>query len=61
MAWEEFYAKVDYVMPNGFVSTAYLDEQDGDVVRGWNKHTNEPVVLRWVHSMREWQEIKDHG
>lgn len=42
--------KVDYIMPNGHVSTAYLDEGDYETDAVWtgvNKHTYEPIQVRW--------------
>ena len=42
--------KIDYEMPNGHTSTAYVtrERDDQEILRGVNKHTDEPVAVRWT-------------
>ena len=42
--------KIEYHMPNGFTSTAYVtrEREDQDILRGTDKHTDAPVVVRWT-------------
>lgn len=47
---EDTGGKIDYVLLNGFTSTAYLDEmpEGRDILVGTDKHTDEPVTVRWT-------------
>ncbi len=42
--------KIEYVLPSGHTSTAYVDKEreDQDICRGVDKHTDEPLVVRWT-------------
>jgi hypothetical protein len=43
--------KIEYHMPNGFTSDAYLDDdlrEDSDIMTGVDKHTDVPVTVRWT-------------
>ena len=42
--------KIEYHMPNGHTSDAYVEREreDQDVLRGTDKHTDERVVVRWT-------------
>lgn len=47
---EDTGGKVEYHLPNGFTSTAYLDEMPAgqDVFVGTDKYTDEQVTVRWT-------------
>lgn len=51
--------KVDYIMLNGYTSTAYLDERDGWFWIGTDKHTDAPVRVYWDDDdeVRAWVEV----
>ena len=42
--------KIEYHMPNGFTSTAYLDidPKGGEPVEGVDKYTDARVTVRWT-------------
>ena len=43
--------KIEYVLPNGFTSDAYLDEEipEGrEILTGVDKHTEERITVRWT-------------
>jgi hypothetical protein len=51
--------KVDYRSPDGRVHTAYLDEGDYETDAVWtgvNKHTYEPISVRWDGTI--WVQVK---
>lgn len=39
--------KIGYTRLNGFTSTAYLDDGDGNTRTGQDKYTDEPITVRW--------------
>ena len=42
--------KVEYVLPSGHTSDAYIDKEreDQDICRGTDRHTDARVVVRWT-------------
>ena len=51
--------KVGYVTLYGGTSKAYIDEpESGDIWTGTNKHSDEPVSVRWDDALDEWIEVK---
>lgn len=47
--------KVDYRLLSGGTSKAYLDEEEGEVITGTDKYTDDPVAVRWTGL--EWVEV----
>jgi hypothetical protein len=50
--------KVGYLMLSGHESTAYLDDDPDDlgIYHGENKHSDEPVAVRWTGE--RWEEVE---
>lgn len=51
--------KIEYRRLAGGVSTAYIDERDGDVATGTDKYTDDPVRVVW--SGAAWVEEDEEG
>lgn len=49
--------KVDYLPLSGGVSTAYLEEETGNVRHGTDKHTDEELRVRWDNVSNQWVEV----
>lgn len=48
--------KIEYVLPGGFTSKAYLNNGDGDTRTGSDKYTDEPVTVRWNDDRLRWEQ-----
>lgn len=53
--------KIEYWMPNGFTSDAYVVRQreDQEILRGTDKHTGARVVVRWTGE--KWVQLPPYG
>lgn len=65
--------KVDYTLPDGSVSTAYvhdpepvtqMEAENGQPLTNWqpitcgtNKHTDEPLALQWDDAEKVWRQL----
>ena len=48
--------KIEYHMPNGFTSDAYLDDESEDEFRtGVDKHTDQRITVRWTGE--RWEQL----
>jgi hypothetical protein len=50
--------KIEYHMPNGFTSDAYLDDEIPEVydhLSGVDKHTEERITVRWTGE--RWEQL----
>jgi hypothetical protein len=58
---EDTGGKIEYVLLNGFTSTAYLDAmpEGRDVLVGTDKYTDEPVTVR--RTGEQWVELPTHS
>lgn len=46
-AFERGRREVNYVLPTGVTGAAFIDEERASVMIGTDKHTGEPVKVRW--------------
>lgn len=51
--------KIEYQLPNGFTSDAYLDDEipeTPEILTGVDKHTDAPITVRW--SGERWVQLE---